>query len=122
MKKRLRKKLAKLSNPSAMARMTRTGKIVIIRRDWSFNLWDKKQLLRWARWYERANRRVARTVVGNQEVSTIFLGVSQTFFSGNRPLWFETMVFPDGICYRYATFEQARKGHNWVVRELEERL
>jgi len=58
--------------------------------------------LEWANWMEKADRKVAATVVGNLEVSTVFLGLNHNHFSellGPRklrdraPLLFETMIF-----------------------------
>ena len=49
-------------------------------------------LLKWGRWFETADRTVARTRIKNIEISTVFLGLDHAFGQGN-PLLFETMVF-----------------------------
>ena len=76
-----------------------------------------KDILEWARWFKVANRVVAKTRVGKLEVSTVFLGIAHAF-GNNRPLLFETMVFGGSEDYqeRYATWEEAEKGHDRVVK------
>lgn len=49
-------------------------------------------VVRWAQWFEKSNRRVARTTVGPYEVSTIFLGLDHGWGCAVPVLW-ETMVF-----------------------------
>jgi hypothetical protein len=48
--------------------------------------------LEWARWFETADRQLARDEVGDQVVSTVFLGLDHAFDGGPPVLW-ETMVF-----------------------------
>lgn len=78
-------------------------------------------LLRWAQWFEHAERRVARDEVGSAVVSTVFLGLDHGW-RGGLPILFETMVFADGDrggdCWRYATRSQALAGHARVVAQL----
>ena len=84
-------------------------------------------LLEWAKAFEKGERRVERTVVGDKLVSTMFLGVDHSFGVG-EPELFETMVFNndranyashDEYTRRYATIEQARDGHREVITQLE---
>lgn len=75
-------------------------------------------LLEWARWFDDDDkRRVAKTMIGEVMVSTVFLGLDHRFGEG-RPLWFETMVFGgehDDELERYTTVEESRLGHErWV--------
>lgn len=61
----------------------------------------------------------------NIEVSTVFLGTNHGY--GGNDLWFETMVFSVGFFFsdidsRYATWEEAEKGHNAAVETVRERL
>lgn len=49
-------------------------------------------LFAWGEWFERAERRVAVTLLRGVEVSTVFLGLDHSW-SGVRPLLFETMAF-----------------------------
>lgn len=70
-------------------------------------------LLKWAEWFETADRHVKNTKVGGVQVSTVFLGLDHNFFGG-KPLLFETMIFGgrhDGYQERYTTWEEAEKGH-----------
>lgn len=68
----------------------------------------------WGRWFEKADRRVAQTDLGDKRVSTVFLGIDHSMGVG-PPLLFETMVFEangDSLdCERCSTFEQAVTQH-----------
>lgn len=64
-----------------------------------------------------ASRRVAKTAVGDAEVSTVFLGLDHSF-AGSTPILFETMVLGgehDGEQWRYATWAEAEAGHARIV-------
>lgn len=81
--------------------------------------------LTWAKWFDNGDRRVCRSGVGRYSVRTDFLGLDMSYGYG-RPLLFETMVFvPPGAedavppSRRYATWEEAERGHAAVVAELE---
>lgn len=50
-------------------------------------------VLEWARWFESADRQIARTEAGKAVVSTVFLGIDHGFPLSDRPILFETMVF-----------------------------
>jgi hypothetical protein len=67
------------------------------------------------------NRRVAKTTIGNVEVSTVFLGLDHGFSQHDVPIVFETMVFNgpfDGDMERYATWQQAVDGHVAMVNKV----
>jgi hypothetical protein len=76
-------------------------------------------LLAWAKWFDGANRRVGRTMVGKSEVSTVFLGLDHSFGRGAPVLW-ETMVFggPHGGYQQQCggNWEQAEAMHAEVVK------
>jgi len=79
-------------------------------------------LIEWASWFETADRRVARTDVGPLHVSTVFLGIDHSFsnFPDTTPILFETMIFDDtdGLdhyCDRYASWDEAERGHAAAV-------
>lgn len=77
-------------------------------------------LLKWGEWFEKSREQkiVAKTKVGKQEVSTVFLGLDHNF-GGGKPLLFETMIFPECIeMERYTTWEEAEKGHEEFVKKL----
>lgn len=58
-------------------------------------------------------------------VSTVWLGSNHNFGEG-KPLIFETMYFPrwddndlvEDICKRYETLEQAKEGHEEIVKDV----
>lgn len=85
-------------------------------------------LLTWAKWYETADRTVARDYVGQILVSTVFLGLDHSWrsiFGGPEPppILFETMVFSGvlgGHMSRYSTWEQAEWGHAFTLAEVRE--
>lgn len=83
----------------------------------------------WSIGFETLDRTIARTDIGNYQVSTVFLGIDHNFgFSGTTaPILFETMVFEgeeadDHLQLRYETWEQAEAGHAQVVAALEAAL
>ena len=75
-------------------------------------------ILTWGRWFETADRHVAKTTISDEiKVSTVFLGMDHSFGHG-PPLLFETMIFGgehDQYCDRYETWEQAEAGHQKAV-------
>ncbi len=75
-------------------------------------------LMEWARWFETADRHVAKTAVSDEiNVSTVFLGLDHSFGDG-PPLLFETMIFGgehDQYQDRYETWKQAETGHEKAV-------
>lgn len=76
-----------------------------------------EDVLEWGRWFETADRKVAGTKIGEVEVSTVFLGLDNSF-GGGIPILFETMMFGgeyNGYQERYATWEEAEKGHKEAV-------
>ena len=52
----------------------------------------EKDLMKWARWYETADRHVGDDLIKGARVSTVFLGIDHSFHNGPPILW-ETMVF-----------------------------
>lgn len=78
-------------------------------------------LIEWGEWMEVADRTVAKSQVGEVEVSTVFLGLDHNFGDG-EPLLFETMIFGgehDGYQERYATKIEALKGHEKALNLVE---
>lgn len=70
-------------------------------------------LLKWAHWFETADRRVEYTRRYRVTVSTVFLGLDHSFDRGT-PILFETMVFGgrhDGVCMRSRTWQEATLIH-----------
>jgi len=87
----------------------------------------------WAEWFESADkeRMLASTSFAGHLVSTVFVGIDQSWGEGPPLLW-ETMVFrleddgeicaADLDCDRYTTFEEAEAGHEAMVRRWTEKL
>lgn len=75
-------------------------------------------ILKWARWFEAAERRVDHTELDNGlRVSTVFLGIDHAFGEGPPVLW-ETMIFDgdqDIFQRRYTSLDDAKSGHNFAV-------
>ncbi len=75
---------------------------------------EELDLHKWGKWFETADRHVAIDNLPNGvTISTIFLGLDHGFDDG-PPLLFETMIFGgdgDQDQWRYATWEEAEKGH-----------
>ena len=74
-------------------------------------------VIKWASWFEAANRTVRRGAVGDCEVSTVFLGLDHSF-GGSTPLLFETMVFGgtlDGEQDRCSTWDEAEQMHEAMI-------
>jgi hypothetical protein len=81
-------------------------------------------------WFEHPDRatkwatgqRVARTMIGDIVVSTVWLmGIDHEWQPGRPPLIFETMIFgrgDDDDCRRYSTEEQALRGHIEAVDRI----
>ena len=69
-----------------------------------------------------------KTQVGNYKVSTVDLGIDHNIW-GNKPLYYETMIFSDNednqfeyYQERYATEEEARKGHEKAIKYIKEHM
>lgn len=95
--------------------------------------------LHWGEWYQNAGerRRVGRDVVGQYEVSTVFLGLDHNWSERGWPVLFETMVFRlgedgdrdrnasdddelDGRMERYRTWSEAEAGHARMIDEVKQ--
>lgn len=82
-----------------------------------------EDFLEWAKWFENAddNRVVARTKVGDVDVSTVFLGLDRNWTGQGPPVLFESMVFGGPLDLeqeRYCTWEAAVAGHNDLVARV----
>lgn len=81
-------------------------------------------LMEWAKWYETADRTVAKTQIGDVNVSTVFLGLDHSFGYG-PPQLFETMAFGgelDQEQERYSTWDQAIAGHDVMCARVRSTL
>lgn len=71
-------------------------------------------------WFEQSFRVVAKSWVGDVEISTVFLGINHNLFGPGE--WFETMVFGsplDKRQKRYTTWGEAVDGHAQVLAEVQ---
>jgi hypothetical protein len=78
---------------------------------------EEPDLLKWALWFETADRHVRDTFRDDVRVSTVFLGLDMNFGHG-PPLLFETIVFVNGAEQeqaRYSTWAEAEEGHENAV-------
>jgi hypothetical protein len=84
----------------------------------------ESDVLKWAEWFETADRVVAQTEIGASVVSTVFMGLDHRRDDG-PPLLFETAIFtdgePTGERRRCATWDQAEAQHRQVVTEISAR-
>lgn len=81
-------------------------------------------LLTWAAWCENADRHVAKDVVGDVLVSTVFLALDHSWGDG-PPQLYETMIFGgqhDEYQERYATKEAALAGHDSALAMVRDSL
>ena len=67
--------------------------------------------------------RVGNDNVGDYRVSTVFLALNHQWNPNEKPVLFETMVFPKDswgelYCKRYSTWQEAFQGHQEVVAAL----
>ena len=79
--------------------------------------------MEWAEWMETssAERRVAKTEIGEVKVSTVFLALDHSF-GGSAPVLWETLVFGgplDGEMERYTSRDKAVAGHAAMVKRVE---
>ena len=77
----------------------------------------------WGKWSRRLeNRRVAYSEINSEmHVSTVFIGIDHRHYGDGPPILFETMVFENGEgtdTYRYASWDDAKTGHDALVRRL----
>lgn len=80
-----------------------------------------KDLLEWGRALRATDHHVAFDMIGDVEVSTIFLGMDHRHLGEGPPILFETMVFGgarDGDQRRYCTWDEAEAGHAAKVAEV----
>lgn len=77
-------------------------------------------LVKWAKWYEGANRVLLKSCAKGVCVSTVFLGIDHAMRSDDiAPILWESMVFGgehEGEMRRYSSAEDARKGHDEMCK------
>jgi len=83
---------------------------------------EAKSIEEWGEFFRSHDRIVGKTEVGIYLISTIFLGIDHNFYNEGPPLLFETMVLgtkEDEYQERFATWEEAEKGHDFAVKLVE---
>lgn len=81
---------------------------------------EQPDIIKWAVWFENANRTVEKTMIGDVRVSTVFLSTDHQFGNG-PPLLFETMIFGgkhNDEEWRYSTLGEAKLSHFRIVDAL----
>ena len=84
----------------------------------------------WGEWFESADRHLAKTTIEGIDVSTVFLGLNHDFLGEGPPILWETMIFGkkegtplfDDYQERYASFDEARAGHEQAVALVKDSL
>ena len=82
-------------------------------------------LLKWANWFETADRQVRIEIIKKVQVSTVFLGLDHNLTGKGKPILFETMVFggkSDGFQQRYSTWKEAEEGHEKALKLVKSEL
>jgi hypothetical protein len=82
-------------------------------------------LLKWAEWRATHDQHLLYDVVGDVEVSTVFLSVDYRHLGDGPPILWETMIFggPHDRCMeRYISKLAALQGHAHIVAFLEREL
>ena len=79
-------------------------------------------LMKWAIWFESADRQVDLTNIdsldGSIMISTVFLGLDHNFSGQGAPLLFETMIFggPHNTeMVRTSSWKKAKAAHKYMV-------
>lgn len=71
-------------------------------------------LIKWAEWFETADRVLTKSEINGVTISTVFLGLDHAF-NGGPPLIYETVILGskrfEHHQWRYPTPEQALEGH-----------
>jgi len=78
-------------------------------------------LLKFAKWFEKADRHIGFTTIKKTQISTVFLGTDHNFCGCGKPILWETMIFEgklDGYQKRYSSKEKAIEGHKQAVEKV----
>jgi hypothetical protein len=80
-------------------------------------------LIKWAMWFETAtNRRVANEMIGEVQVSTIFLGLDYNMFPKGPPIVWETMVFGGELDHEIERCSGSREQAEAMHQDMVERV
>lgn len=88
---------------------------------------EPNALIKWAQWYENADKTQARLIdvtnIAPYIVSTVFLGLDNNFMAEGPPILFETILMNQSESFdiaRCSTFEQAQQQHLNMVERIRE--
>lgn len=106
--------------------MDKKNQIVKYILDKNGNPKEEKDLLVWAKQFEKCDRTLKFTKLLKEKgtISTVFLGIDHSF-GGGKPLLFETMVFGgvlDGEQECYHTKKEALAGHKIIVAKVKKKI
>lgn len=82
----------------------------------------EEDLIKWAMWFETADRQIAKDRIKDSCISTIFLGLDHSFSkTKGEPVLWETLVRGgklDGYMERYTSHDAALQGHNEIIKKI----
>ena len=82
---------------------------------------SEPDMMKWAQWFEKAERHVGNETIGDSKISTVFLGLDHAFGGGAPVLW-ETMVFGGALDQEQdrcsGSREQAEAMHAQMVKRV----
>ena len=79
---------------------------------------------KWSHWMASTDVRIRYDTFGENEVSTVFLGLNHNFSGCGEPILFETCILSgvlQGELRRYETWEAAEVGHAEIVDRIKAR-
>lgn len=82
---------------------------------------EEPDLLKWATWFETADRIVGGDLINGVHISTVFLAIDTNWGGKPNGILFETKIFGgthDGFTNRYKTWEGAERGHKIAVEMI----
>lgn len=91
----------------------------ILAEDGKTPVWEP-DVMKWGRWYEKADRHVACDTIGSVKISTVFLGMDHNYHLAGPPVLWETMIFGatgdlEHYQERYTSYEDAVEGHQHAL-------
>jgi len=85
------------------------------------NVVEEPDLMKWAKWFETADRHVRNEEIEDVRISTVFLGLNHAWREGPPILW-ETMVFGGKLDLEYERCSGSREQAEAMHFEMRERV
>ena len=83
---------------------------------------ETDDVMEWRKFMEEDDDRIVkREHVGEDFISTVFLGIDHSGNNDGPPILFETKIFGGdyhGLMERYTTWEEAKTGHKRIKKSL----